>query len=687
MWPTFFLPGLLKSPGIQIIGSANPACATYYSDLVPSVNVPSAAVGDWLLVHVVHTRVTSASLDNIRIDHSSDSGSTFAQTDVAKDGTEWLTIFDSPQDEFSASSRFTFSGLFLRRLSSDDVAATRVFRFRSPNTTGIFCYQAVALRALHPNLPMEMFDNVSNRSRSVSNTLCDGVFPPAAKVNSTDSILWQMVHYQKNAVFTFRGDGYEEGPAPNIEAYKTLAKSGETRKHWWMGLRKIETNEEQNLIPHETSSSTLTDWSLSGVTRELGAGTNFKYTRLYRSAGVPVRNHAYWSKDLVEGEKYTFAILTSGSTSDFNYPFISVVRPSSAEIGGIYQFTSGPGFGQYSPAGIIGSGHGTYWHLRALTPDTDGIPSLMSGWAILHFTAQESGTHEFRYGFADGVDSATDLTHGSAGEVRCRRATLMTGYKQPIFTPTPSGAILGDFGRGQVHTRWWSAPTGTWGSFTQFIDRFLTACINPSAEAISEARLVPWEDEYSSASSDEASSGVLADGDTGSASLVSRTVYPKIDGTKQSYYYELTVSSQIAASDRAGVTVGPINAEWADSDVTNGVGTYWFSNNGNTYKGSTSTLLYNGASWTDGDVIGAEVDYTDEVIRFYKNGVQQGSDIAMYDDRNFRHKQLPTQSVVYWGTQKPSSGSFGFTGSVNLKGPFTYKPSGCVAWDWPFEPA
>lgn len=676
MWPTHYLPtGPRGARRGRIIDWFDPVCVTYYADLSPAENLPRARAGDWLLVRVLHTENYSSS-ENIRIDHSSNFGASFTPS-VAKDGTEWTTIWDSPDIGFSASARHMFDGLFIRQLTSGDVAAGRVFRFRGPSTVGIYCYQAVVLRDLYANIPVEMVDNTYNRSSAATTVQRRGVFGPTGKVNAPGSILLQLGYYQGGTGHLWRGDGYEAGPEPTLDWAKRLAS-----KHWWIGLREITEGEEQNLIEGETVDSTLTNWTSINVTKDVGAGSYFKYTRLYRGAGASARNHAARTVELVAGQQYTYAVLTSGASNNYNYPFISVVLPDASEIGGIYQYTDGPSFGLYSTTGIIGTGHDTYWHLRALVEDSDGLPSHWSGWAIMHFTAPETGTYELRYGFANGGVAPTNLTHGAEGEVRCRRALLMTGYKQPLFTPTEDGVVDGAFGNGQVHTRWWTAPAGKWGNATQFVDRFGAACLNPDNDSLLPARLVPFEDEYASASGLGISGGTLADGDGGSPTLVSRTVYPKIDGTAQRYYFEVTVTQFIAGSPSASIAIGAINAQWQDSDQNLGMGTYRYACNGDVYR--ESTRAYNGPNWSPGTVIGVEIDYASEVIRFYRNGTLQGSALPMVDNTNYRQKLLPAQAVIYWGTSNGAALT-GFTGTVNLRGPFLHKPVGCVAWDWPFE--
>ena len=87
--------------------------------------------------------------------------------------------------------------------------------------------------------------------------------------------------------------------------------------------------------------------------------------------------------------------------------------------------------------------------------------------------------------------------------------------------------------------------------------------------------------------------------------------------SKGKWYFE------IKRQDNGGTITNWQYVGFRPIDRATGTGRIYRSSNGDYYNGSAYVSY--GASWGDGDIIGIALDYDNDTIEFYKNGVSQGS--------------------------------------------------------------
>lgn len=131
-------------------------------------------------------------------------------------------------------------------------------------------------------------------------------------------------------------------------------------------------------------------------------------------------------------------------------------------------------------------------------------------------------------------------------------------------------------------------------------------------------------------------------------------------------YFEVTVTS-----GTAGLQIGVALSSVALTSTlgTNGDDSWGYRQNGSMWVASWN--LGNGASYGAGDVIGVLYEGSAGLVRFYKNGVQQGT---------YSHTNLANKAYL------PAGGMQGVDGAnrvlvLDTHAPFAYLPAGATAWE------
>lgn len=103
-------------------------------------------------------------------------------------------------------------------------------------------------------------------------------------------------------------------------------------------------------------------------------------------------------------------------------------------------------------------------------------------------------------------------------------------------------------------------------------------------------------------------------------------------------------------------------------------GIYCIRNDGIIYE--NGNRIGNIAGFTTGDVIGAEIDFADGVVRFYKNGVEAGSQYGI--DLTSVHRDCHMVGRV-WAT---ATQNVLRRMTMRFADDIQYLPAGCLPYDW-----
>lgn len=142
------------------------------------------------------------------------------------------------------------------------------------------------------------------------------------------------------------------------------------------------------------------------------------------------------------------------------------------------------------------------------------------------------------------------------------------------------------------------------------------------------------------------------------------------------FYFELLIT--VFESTTASFAIGYSPVTEAITTAANGASPdgqrYMYRNDGAIFVNEINEG--SAVSFTLGDVIGAEIDFTNNVIRFYKNGVEVGD---TYDvDIAASHQRTPMRARIDSASSAASHRAYQARFGADIQ----YLPAGCLAYDW-----
>lgn len=442
-----------------------------------------------------------------------------------------------------------------------------------------------------------------------------------------------------------------------------------------------------NLLPGESFRDPLTNWTgvglstfnkgLTAVNRGTAKAT--VYARMVANT-IPGEHYAYYDVSLTAGKRYTLNIGAIGGSSVTRYPGLAVVPPSGTanEFG----FVSGGGTmfstNDYTndPFSDPQGGRNSWWWGGTWYTFPDGIPNAPICLLSIVFTAQETGVHRLKINSSNGLNWANRV-HSTATEIQVSSAAFIEGTAIGHWNRSdfPVGR---NFFRESPFTYNSAMPGANCIEGVSVAD---VVVINPPGalpkgvlttfDQNTRCEIFPDLDYYGPGS-------CQANDSQGSPVTYSRMVYPSINGVRQKYYAEMTVMSTGTSTTRHYIGASPLLSS-VQLDNSNDVnmapladGYFWVE------AGRASAPLQGLWNAAVGDVLGVMVDYVNNVVSFYKNGVLDNS-LTMQTSNGRTH---PNEPFVFFAALGTAYGISPLEASFNFTGPFSYPPAGSIAWDW-----
>jgi hypothetical protein len=472
------------------------------------------------------------------------------------------------------------------------------------------------------------------------------------------------------------------GPHDGIQPYKTA--QGEAKEEFVLAfgssgqyralyLAAIDDSEEtlDNLFPY-SAPNMVGQWSTVNASisliAEAGVDQELYYNRLTLSASTTGRHEAYEDVDLVAGQEYTFIALVLGDGStDIPYHYFTV-DDGIAERGVIGQATT-----VVKQLQRIGAGFDYCGNVQPINTS-----SFNGHQFVCVFTANVTGSHRFRIGGSE-VHNSVESTFG-VGTRRMRvYQTLLT---RGVASPMPGDRELETDGYPLV-----GIPTARRGFMrgqlndgAAFTDRIELNCKfgTPNPVRLVQIRYSPLVD-FAPDRKSIIGNGYVINNGVGIAVASCPVHYTDSDvlgEVGKRFYFELLITVFVGTTASFAIGYSPVTEE--DTSDATGVSPngqrYMYRNDGAIFvneirEGTTVTF-------TLGDVLGAEIDFTNNVIRFYKNGVEVGD---TYDvDIATSHRRTPMRARI---DSASSAGSYRAY-QARFGADIQYLPAGCLAYDW-----
>lgn len=657
MFPTFFIPGGAGLPftfeGYALIG-----CGT--ATFEPANDIANLRVGDLMVWQ-------------FNINPGSWNGSNECMTIPSG----W-TPFALPKYRSNYEAEYSYAMLY-RFATADDLSPSTSYTTSYPRSGAGACSWVTIHRAAHEDLPfgsMQFSDlNTADKTRAL------GVPVPATE--DVVHLLWAM------QFFTSSGQ-MPAVPTLSIPIGVTTPEYTYDSKVGWaswdsairMGVEVSSAYQDENWIPNENSGSGLSSWTGTNVGAVSRGGFGNQFATFSGSGAGSVRHYWEFEVNLTAGEKYTFSYIYQRNS--WNYANgddsvgISYVDPSSNERGYILK--------DVTVKGVLNplSDQDSVWYAEPVFHANSGVPSVSTQRLMIFFTAQESGIHKLRIsGIENNTENWTFTTSGAEGW----KVTGVGFRRGWVFEmPTQTGAspiYMGDSNaERQALTSGYLSSNDTDGSDGGRVYRALhiapsyaddfsgVTYIGGSSrnhKITSALRNYSYPDRVAAAGLGSIGQGTFAQ------MRPKFPAYPTYLGVRRKYYFEATSlgtgtgwllylhTPSVGIGVRAAVVDVPNNRiEWYDGTTTS--------------LGGAGTLALN-------DVIGAMIDFTTPgsiVLTIYKNGVSLGSFTLTSGTNKQWHDDEPWQFSL---VQNANNDSLNFT--YNLTGPFSYRPSGAVAWAVP----
>lgn len=676
MWPTFYIPSLIRADDLDLVEVFDLDCYVPIIYYTPDEDSPSARAGDLVVLFVNSDMEGSASFP-------------FSMNDANWKRYLWCPNSSNERRQYGTHS---FTVLY-RVLTGGDLSTTFSFTHSDgTQSSKELCARGYILRNFHPQIPLDCFSygcstifDIDPRCRlfgilggSASNVPGDFMF----------SALWLRTN-PGNSADPFPTAGVKLS-APLADAWHNSLRDGGLgiANHISSGLR-LTTEYLENLIPDQGWNAHLTNWTPYGLdTFTTNTGGPTESFAVLIANNVPGRHYAEVEVNLTAGVSYSFHSTIRIVTSDRDQVGVTVVPPSGGEFGFVGEsLLNANGFGPHestaTPYLDPDSGRQVWWWGGVVGLGFDGVPNTQQYPMSLLFTAQETGVHKLRISVADGPD-VTDLEHSNtSARAIVYRTALLEGFCSPTWVPSNYTGQLRRLQQGPIYH---FNTSGSGFQSSQFVGAY-SFVVNKNVPTLARAIMLPYLG-LGIGGSKVGDDGltitkpITVGNDADSPMLCTRQVYPDIDGTEQAYYAEIRLTSVGTSDDQNRIVVGPLHGRFWDMENNGQYGVYSWAQNGTFIRsGSASGLPSSAWSASAGTVIGVLVDYPNRLVNFYKNGTLIGS-MAMITAAGEEHHKLPFMLVVY--NAGASASVFEYV--ANLSGPFDYQPAGSIAWDWPNTP-
>ena len=658
MFPTFFISAGGSDTVYGEIG-----CGTYSLDYDPSVDTPGVGAG-WLAVAIIRY-------------------STPATSPCVTLPSGWeLFLAQGATGRGWAPERWV---LAYKVLTSGDLSTTHTFE-HIDGAGSLLCGTVFAFSDFHPIVPL---DNYQYECSQAYFSAGYGIKQVGYLGGKNVTILGAKTF--DIAYFSGASTGTETDIDTSLAKYvggepEGLYSDFSTISYYrTQVLLRTGTESLVNLLSDENWNVPCANWSSYGLTTaDLGPSAyssyGIKVARLISSTASG-RHYIYKTVSLTAGQKYTFTAgvqRRSGGYAPYESVGMGVVPPSgsSNEFGmacagyGSWGSVDAPSVSAFTDPE---SGREDWWWGGHLTPESDGLPNFNICRYSLAFIAQETGTYTLRlYVPGDGSGEWSSMDHTSAVTTYVAYVALIDGIAVGAWLP---GSALPDYWAHVQSSPSFLAEVSCVGGHTSFQ-------VNPSG-SLPPARLAPYtmgalielDSDGLGRSSTSKYSDSGNDGECRPATC-NRNIYPTIDGVATKYYAEWTFTSG-SSNSAHNFGVAPLHVGTVDLE-NESPSDYRWSRGGTFYvpSGSVSSYAWSASA---GDKFGVMVDYDNAQVVFYKNGSVAGT-ANMYNLNGINHAELPFMfSIALGGFNSTNLNTAAF--EVNFSGPFSYLPTGAVAWD------
>jgi hypothetical protein len=682
MWPTFFIGGAGRSALWVELG-----CGDQEVTYTPSIDTPDARAGDlgvWVVAYDDPTSLSGWPLSEMP--------------------AGWTVFHLEPRNgNYHRSSPSMRVAVFCKVLEPGDLNTEFVASHSfSPSVSALYdlCSTLAIIPAgeFNPDVPLDRMKLGETTCRAALDTPYYSRFYGYLIDHDTPEegqYVFNLLCITGNGA---SGITTEIDPA-KVEIFNTDGVIGskfiglDSRRVYWQ-LKKA-TAGASNLFPGETFDEIMTGFTGVGLssfskgdtTVNRSADRVYRYANMVSNTGVSQRHYAEQTVTLVAGQTYTFNVDSRGETSSENSTGLSVVPPSgeSNEFGFVGCSYNGwatvhEGSDQLSdvfndPQG----GREVWWWGHSGHGQQSGIPDFPTNPFVIVFTAQESGPHTFRVSLGPRYAGWAELTGNFNVTQQILAVSLIEGVAPAQHIPSTKPPYVGEvqlapalYLYGYDHD--WE--TNNAGAHMGFV-------VNP-AGPIAPSRLVNlnqqfrWEILSDGLTTGDA--GITGNTSYGSPMQATRLVYPTYNGTRRKYYAEVKIRVVGTLNSTRHFICAVPNCGGEPSNVAGNPATY------GPYYWQASGLFLSPAgspptssAWAEAvdDVFGVMVNYVDNEVVFYKNGVVTGT-LPMLDTTDRPDPDAPMRFVMGTGIE------FGVTAhevTANFAGPFEYLPAGADPWD------
>lgn len=671
MWPTFFMPLMVLQPGgFTPVTPYDVGCGQT-NTLTPQVNLPGLRVGDLMVWQF-----------NIN------PGNYSSLSENAFDIPAGWKPYATPKYQSNAEAWHDYAIIY-RFATADDLDPATAYVAEAPLTNGYMCSYVTVHRGANTEVPLAgmVAGQMSEAAGDWYNILY--AYPTPSKQRVAHVLFSYRTRISVGSYVGVPSIAVPVGPTEELEhAYdSSVLWIGSSYHIAHFGWLNTSAYDDENWIIRENADQSLEDpaWDNLGCGVISRGGTDNLFAKFSASSFSSGRHYLQFPVSLVAGRKYTFCFATQ--RADWNYGSsnsrmaITYVDPSAVERGG--KMYDGVTNSYIDPS----ADRGTVWHLNAIRHPTAGVPSIVGGQYVLHFTAQETGTHYVRISAVENATNNLEFTGAENENWLVTAAQFREGYRWPTRVNTYEVPIIaGDDNSANMQ----AAPGYGWAVsdfYTSAARVYKATTVNYSGGTVpafptpwvQSAWLLPFGTEVDApAGGDRAENGNWLTGTSVALFGPSQPVYPTWQSTRRKYYAEFTAIEAGSKYRLSAMPMGCYSAHRASTDLFADDDQYRISGD------ALPTSLAGAGAVTVGQKIGLLVDFTTAgtvTIKFYKDGTEivSGS-VSTSDTTSWKDDEPWTFVLCCNGFNFPRTSQLF---SVNVTGSFSYLPSGAVAWGDP----
>lgn len=695
-WPTFYIPAAASfTPSGPTVGYAAERCGSSITfDL--DVDFPGISVDDYVLYFV---RIDDGAHGALLANPTSATPNRFIDQDSAVKPIWWETGDQDFKVDSNSSNR---QGCLWACVYGGFVTATtQDVTFTRSAATYDLCGFAVAYRGISKRQPVDYMSgcnsegNISAIPYTVSYAHRGHLLPALKTHNTTDALVFWALAENDTSFHGAPMDFY--GNRSVLEDFTYFAQSrwdntvnNEIHWHAWTEQIPVTTGAPVNMLDWDDIAAggggggfVSAAWNLVNCTTGTSTISNGEFQTLIGSSGTSTTHYAYQDVTLEAGETYFLSMGAWDDTSSTGSPGLSIVDPDGVETGMVYKTSGAP---NTFIVDQIGNEPAVMFDP---TMEISGIPAECPMFFGFAYTPTQTGTYRVKvhvYRTTGGTTVQASYT-GAASILIYPRMVSLTKGRLGVGADIDAGAGYRNYVTTGVYNQpSYGSQSWGWGCSLTEDDAVLNEVelvphTWPAAPGHSggpawadDTRLVINEDKWQGSREFEAF--VLT---------ADRWVFPTYrltengSDTTGKYYFEATWTTASTGSWGIGVQwqSGRIYiGEQSDNDIA----PYrWRSSSSYTLP-TGSTRTGTPTSPASGNVLGVAIDYENQVVIFYKNGVEdwRATFPSAWNDAG----GIPLRA--FFNGVSGTTGNFPAL-TVNFKGPFSYKPSGFVAYDWANE--